>query len=309
MPEPIVVFAYHNVGVRCLKALASRLEACDWQVALVVTHPDDPAENIWFGSVAATAAFYGWPVQTIADPAQHDDLLTRIAALAPRHIFSFYYRFMLPESILSQAVRGAFNMHGSLLPKYRGRAPVNWAVLRGETETGATLHRMTARADAGAIVARRAVPILPDDTAREVFDKVTLAAEQTLLDALPAIAADTVIDLPNDLAAGFYCGSRTREDGRIDFAQPARVIHNLIRAVAPPEYPGAFFEIDGETVVVEQARHWAAAPDAPAAPGPAIIHGRMALIGGDGAALEVLRTSYRNQSISGAQLAQRIRHA
>ena len=93
-------------------------------------------------------------------------------------------------------------MHGSLLPKYRGRAPVNWAVLHGERETGATLHYMAAKPDAGDIVAQTAVPILPDDTAREVFDKVTVAAEMTLDRVLPALVAGTAPRMPLDLAAG-----------------------------------------------------------------------------------------------------------
>ncbi len=99
---------------------------------------------------------------------------------------------MLPVALLALARHGAYNMHGSLLPKYRGRVPVNWAVLHGETETGATLHEMAAKPDAGAIIAQTAVPILPDDTAHEVFGKLTVAAEQTLWNALPAILAGQV---------------------------------------------------------------------------------------------------------------------
>ena len=108
-------------------------------------------------------------------------------------------------------------MHGSLLPKYRGRAPVNWAVLHGERETGATLHYMTGKPDAGDIVAQQAVPILPDDTAREVFDKVTVAAEIVLDRALPALIAGTAPRRPNRLAQGSYFGGRQPEDGAIDW--------------------------------------------------------------------------------------------
>ncbi len=129
-------------------------------------------------------------------------------------------------------------MHGSLLPRYRGRAPVNWAVLHGERETGATLHYMAAKPDAGDMVAQTAVPILPDDTARDVFDKVTVAAEMTLDRVLPALLAGTAPRIPLDLAAGSYFGGRTAADGRIDWAHAAQRIHDLVRAVAPP-YPGA----------------------------------------------------------------------
>jgi methionyl-tRNA formyltransferase len=133
-------------------------------------------------------------------------------------------------------------MHGSLLPKYRGRVPINWAVLHGETETGATLHRMVEKPDAGEIVAQQAVPILPDDTAKEVFDKVVVAAEICLTDVLPGLMRGSAPQLPMDLRAGSYFGGRKAEDGRIDWTQSAQQIHNLVRAVAPP-YPGAFFDL------------------------------------------------------------------
>jgi methionyl-tRNA formyltransferase len=229
-----VVFAYHNVGVRCLQVLLAR----GVDVALVVTHQDQPGETIWFDSVAALAARHGIPVIM---PQQPDgaDLASAVREAAPDFIFSFYYRYMLPAAVLELAPRGAFNMHGSLLPKYRGRVPVNWAVLNGETETGATLHEMAAKPDAGAIIGQTAVPILPDDTAVQVFEKVTVAAEQTLARVLPKLLDGNAPRLPNSLAAGSYYGARGPEDGRIDWRQPAQQVYNLVRAVAPP-YPGAF---------------------------------------------------------------------
>ncbi len=146
---------------------------------------------------------------------------------------------MLQPSLLWSPGRGAYNMHGSLLPKYRGRAPVNWAVIKGETETGATLHVMAEKPDAGAIVNQTAVPILPNDTAREVFDKVVVAAEITLSRCLPALLDERATLTPQDLSQGAYFGGRKAEDGRIDWALPAPDIHNLVRGVTRP-YPGAF---------------------------------------------------------------------
>lgn len=229
-----VVFAYHNVGVRCLKALLAQ----GIDVALVVTHEDNPNETIWFDSVARTAAEYDIPVIT-PEEANTPELLARLEAIRPDFLFSFYYRQMLKPVLLATATRGAYNMHGSLLPKYRGRVPINWAVLHGETETGATLHQMVEKPDAGEIVAQQAVPILPDDTAREVFDKVVLAAEMCLLGVLPRLTLGTAPHTPMDLKQGSYFGGRNAEDGRIDWTQSAQAIHNLVRAVAPP-YPGAF---------------------------------------------------------------------
>ena len=232
-----VVFAYHNVGVRCLKVLLAH----GIEVALVVTHRDNPNETIWFDSVAATAAQYDIPV-VIPDDPNTPEFFARVADIEPDFLFSFYYRLMLTPALLSTAAHGAYNMHGSLLPKYRGRVPVNWAVLHGERETGATLHRMVEKPDAGEIVAQQAVPILPDDTAREVFVKVTLAAEMALDHVLPALVRGTAPHHLPDLKSGSYFGGRKAEDGRIDWTLPGQAIHNLVRAVAPP-YPGAFCDL------------------------------------------------------------------
>jgi len=243
-----VVFAYHNVGVRCLKVLLAH----DIDVALVVTHTDSADETIWFDSVGRTAARYDLPVVTPADP-NAPALVERVASFAPDFIFSFYYRLLLGKPLLSLASRGALNMHGSLLPKYRGRAPVNWAILHGERETGATLHYMTEKPDNGDIVAQTAVPILPDDDAREVFDKVTVAAELTLDSALPALLAGNAPRLSQDASRASYYGGRRPADGIIDWSRDARAIHNLVRAVAPP-YPGAMTYVSGHPARILRTR-------------------------------------------------------
>lgn len=229
-----VVFAYHDVGVRCLRTLLAH----GVKVPLVVTHPDNPAESLWFESVARHAAWHGLPVLSV-ERADAPGLFEQVAAARADFLFSFYFRAMLGEPLLALAPRGAYNMHGSLLPRYRGRAPVNWAVLHGERETGATLHAMTVKPDAGAIIAQESVPILPDDTALEVFRKVTVAAERALDRCLPALLAGTASHVPQDPAAVSYFGRRTAGDGAIDWRRGAWAVHNLIRAVAPP-YPGAF---------------------------------------------------------------------
>lgn len=243
-----VVFAYHSVGVRSIKTLLAR----GVEVKLVVSHEDSANETIWFESVAALCAEYNIPRITPNDP-NTAEIIAQIAALKPDFLFSFYYRHMLSSEILSIAKRGAYNLHGSLLPKYRGRVPVNWAVLHGETETGATLHEMTIKPDAGAILAQTSVPILPDDTAFEVFGKLTVAAEQTLWKALPAIIEGNAPKIVNDVSQGSYFGGRKPEDGRIDWNQTAQQVYNLHRAVAPP-YPGAFTDVNGERFIIEKAR-------------------------------------------------------
>jgi methionyl-tRNA formyltransferase len=243
-----VVFAYHDVGARCLRVL----RAHGIVVPLVVTHEDDPAEAQWFERVADVAEDLALPWIAPAD-VNAPEVVRRIAALTPDFVFSFYCRQMLKAPLLALAGDGALNMHGSLLPKYRGRAPVNWAVLHGERHTGATLHYMADQPDAGDIVAQQAVPILPDDTARDVLDKVTVAAEICLDAVLPALVAGTAPRLPNEIGRGSYFGRRTPEDGRIDWRRSAEEIHDLVRAVAPP-YPGARTSIGADAARVLRTR-------------------------------------------------------
>jgi len=276
-----VVFAYHNVGVRCLKVLLAH----GVEVPLVVTHSDEPGEEIWFDSVAATAAEYDIP-SIRPDDCNAPDVVARIAALTPDLLFSFYYRRMLKAPLLALPPMGALNMHGSLLPLFRGRAPVNWAVLMGSRETGATLHYMTGKPDEGDIVAQTAVPILADDTAREVFDKVTVAAELTLDGALPALLAGVAKRKPQDPKRASYHGGRRPEDGIIDWSRDATAIHDLVRAVAPP-YPGAFTVVGGVPTRVLRTR--VADPDTPPTLTPTlgVQRGRLLAHCGGGGTLRV----------------------
>ena len=292
-----VVFAYHNIGVRCIKVLLAR----SVEISLVVTHRDDPAESIWFDSVADLCREQGIPCVMPDDP-NSPQLLDQVQAARPDFIFSFYYRHMLPPTLLRAAPRGAFNMHGSLLPKYRGRAPVNWAVLHGETETGTTLHAMAEKPDAGAIVAQTSVPILPDDTAYDVFGKLTVAAEQTLWRVLPALLIGQAPALPNDLSRGGYFGARKPEDGRIDWSQPAQTVYNLHRAVAPP-YPGAFTELTGRIYVLGKAR-LSARPMPDLAHGLAVVDNCIYGVCGDGRALLIHELLEDGKPVSPAQLRQ-----
>jgi methionyl-tRNA formyltransferase len=238
-PCRAVVFGNHDVGVRCLQVLL----AGGVDVPLVVTYPDDPREAETFGSLASTARDHGLNV-ALPQNANEAAFIEQIAALAPHFIFSFYYRQLLGLELLRSASRGALNMHGSMLPKYRGRAPVNWTVVRGETSTGATLHYMTEKADDGDIVDQQAVPILPDDTAFDVFRKVTVAAEIVLWRSLPGLIAGTALRKAQEVAAMTYFGRRRPEDGKIDWSADGKTIHNLVRGVAPP-YPGAYAVVRG----------------------------------------------------------------
>jgi methionyl-tRNA formyltransferase len=293
-----VVFAYHDVGVRCLSVLL----AYGVQVPLVVTHQDDPNERIWFGSVKQLAELHGIPVVTPEDP-NTDELAKRIEALKPDFLFSFYYRFMLGERLLDAPARGALNMHGSFLPKFRGRVPVNWAVIHGERQTGASLHYMEKKPDAGDLVDQQSVPILPDDTAGQVFGKVTVAAECVMDRTLPHLVLGTAGRRKLDLKAGSYYGRRRPEDGRIDWSKPAWSVHNLIRGVAPP-YPGAFSVSVGRPFKVLGSHY----PDQPAKHAKPTLYaeaGRCYADCGDRKRIEILQLEWDGRSMDAAEFVQR----
>jgi len=244
----IGVFAYSDTGHACLQTLfdAGR------DVVFVATHPDRPGEARWFPSVAELAKSRGVEpvvVEDASDPA----LAAAFARAAPELVFSFYFRALLPDAFLKSPRLGAFNIHGSLLPRYRGRAPVNWAVLKGETKTGATLHVMTSKADAGNVVDREPVEIGPDDPAIEVQRRVTAAAVRILERRLPELESGTAPSTPQDESLATRFGRRTAEDGRIDWSRTAKEVHDLVRAVTHP-YPGAFTDVFGGKTFVWKTR-------------------------------------------------------
>jgi methionyl-tRNA formyltransferase len=286
--------------VRCLKVLLAQ----GINVALVVTHTDNPNEPIWFDSVAATAVDYSIPMISPENPNIPEEL-RRIRELAPDFLFSFYYRQILTPELLAIASRGALNMHGSLLPKYRGRVPINWAIIRGETETGATLHYMEAKPDAGDIVAQTAVPILPDDTAREVLDKVTVAAEITLHQALPALIAGDAPRIAQNLRQGSYFSGRKPEDGRIDWTVSAVGVHNLVRAVAPP-YPGAFTTVDGQPARILRTRLIEASAIRIPEPFLELVGARLVARCAGGGALQVLALELAGEPATTVSLVERL---
>jgi methionyl-tRNA formyltransferase len=243
-----IVFAYSEVGVRCVRELLAQ----GVRIPLLFSHMDDPNENQWFGSVRQLAQDHGLNIVTPDSP-NTPQWIAAAAAEKPDFVFSFYYRYMLEPAWLKLPRLGALNIHGSLLPKYRGRAPVHWAIIHGESMTGASLHYMVEKPDAGALVDQEAVPILENDTALDVSIKVAAAAETLLRRSLPPLIAGTAAARPLDLKQGSYFGRRRPEDGRIDWRCGARAIHDLVRAVAPP-FPGAFTEVNGCRLGVLETR-------------------------------------------------------
>ena len=244
-----IVFAYHNMGVMGI----SKLLEAGFTIPLVFTHEDDADEHIWFGSVAERCRQAVIPCVAPENP-DTSSWIARIQEERPDIIFSFYYRKMLPREILAIPPLGAYNLHGSYLPAYRGRCPVNWVVIKGETLTGVTLHEMVAKPDAGPIVAQKKVEIAFDDTAQTLFDKLVQAASAMLDEVLPGIKAKHIPKFPQDLSRGSYYGGRKPDDGRINWQKSALELYNLIRGVTRP-YPGAFCFLGAEKLTV-----WGALP-------------------------------------------------
>ncbi|RON52409.1 bifunctional UDP-glucuronic acid oxidase/UDP-4-amino-4-deoxy-L-arabinose formyltransferase [Pseudomonas frederiksbergensis] len=244
MSKKAVVFAYHDIGCAGIDALLG----AGFEIAAVFTHADDPKENAFYGSVAQLCANQGIPVHAPED-ANHPLWVERIAKLNPDYIFSFYYRNLLSEPLLATASEGAFNLHGSLLPLYRGRAPANWVLVNGETETGVTLHRMVKRADAGAILAQHKVAIERSDTALTLHAKLRDAASSLLRDTLPALLQGKVSETPQDESKATVFGRRTPADGKLVWKKPAQELFNLVRAVTQP-YPGAFCDVGEHKLIV-----------------------------------------------------------
>ncbi|MEE4157352.1 bifunctional UDP-4-amino-4-deoxy-L-arabinose formyltransferase/UDP-glucuronic acid oxidase ArnA [Pseudomonas viridiflava] len=291
-----VVFAYHDIGCVGLQAL---LES-GYHIAAVFTHADDPSEKTFFGSVAQLCAQHDIPVHAPEDP-NHPLWIERVGKLDPDFIFSFYYRRLLSEPLLACASKGAFNLHGSLLPRYRGRAPANWVLVNGERETGVTLHQMFKRADAGPIMAQQRVPISALDTALTLHGKLRKAAANLLSDALPLLARGRLPGMPQDESQATCFGRRTPADGLIDWARPAAQLNNLIRAVTQP-YPGAFCPVGEHKLIVWSARVEEA--DHGLAPGTVIDCDPLRIACGEGAL--VIGAGQRGDDglyLSGVQLA------
>ncbi len=290
-----VVFAYHNIGCVGIRALLDR----GVEIQAVFTHEDDPNENTWFESVAELAAARDIPVYAPED-INHPLWVERIREMSPDVIFSFYYRNMVGKKILEIPPAGCLNLHGSLLPRYRGRCPVNWVLIHGETETGVTLHYMTPRPDAGDIVGQKPVPIDPEDTALSLHQKMAEASGELLNDLLPKLLENRAERIPQDPLAASYFGGRKPADGEIDWNQDAEAVRNLVRAVTRP-YPGAFSYLGNRKCIIWQVS--IAENSSNAVPGTIISTDPVTIACGSGAVVVRFGQSEAGVYVGGRQLA------
>jgi len=290
-----VVLAYHNIGCVGIRALLAQ----GFDIRAVFTHEDDLNENIWFESVAELAAVNDLPVYA-PDDINHSLWMERIREMGPDIIFSFYYRDMVDKKILEIPPAGCLNLHGSLLPRYRGRCPVNWVLINGEKETGVTLHYMTPRPDDGNIVGQKRVSIDDNDTALSLHKKLATAAGDLLDDLLPKIRENRAESIPQEKSLVSYFGGRKPEDGEIDWSRDAASVRNLVRAVTRP-YPGAFSYLGNRKCIFWQVRPDETSKDG--TPGTVLSTNPLTVACGDRAVEVQFGQTETGVYISGRQLA------
>jgi methionyl-tRNA formyltransferase len=227
------------------------------------------------------------------------EAVDELRSLSPDILFAVGWRWILPEEVLSIPARGCLGIHGSLLPRLRGFAPVNWALIRDERETGPTLFYFDRGTDTGDIVGQRPFPITDDDDAGTVRARLADAAVEVLAEHLPGLAAGTAPRRRQPESGATYGERRTPEDGAVDWAKAPREVFNWVRGLTRP-YPGAFASIGGRRVQV-----WKVRPVSGAGPGPGrvdAVETARVLVGAGSGAVEVLDASFAEGAASEAGL-------
>ncbi len=220
-------------------SLQALLDSPHFEIPGVVTQPDRPKGRdlkLQPSPVKRIAAGAGLPVWQPAR-ARHPDFLAQLAALRPDLLVVAAYGQILPQSMLDLPRFGAVNVHASLLPKYRGAAPIQWAILNGEAETGVTIMKMAAGLDTGDILSRRSIPILPEDNSATLHERLAVLGAELLVPTILEYTGGGITPRPQDESAASYARKITKEDGRLDWTQPARTLWNQVRAFTP--WPGA----------------------------------------------------------------------
>ncbi|AHV97152.1 methionyl-tRNA formyltransferase [Paenibacillus sabinae] len=259
----IVFMGTPAFAVPCLQMLVEE----GYEVVAVVTQPDRPQgrkKTLTPSPVKAAAEALGLPVLQ-PERMRRPEAVAELAAYEPELIVTAAYGQILPKAVLDLPAKGCVNVHGSLLPKYRGGAPIQRSIINGESVTGVTLMYMAEGLDTGDMIAKVEVPIENDDTSGTLFEKLSLAGRDLLKAQMPRLLAGPVPAETQDDSQATYAPNLTREDERIDWTAESRAIYNQIRGLVP--FSGAFTLWNGETFKV-----WAAAnPDNTALSGILIL--------------------------------------
>jgi methionyl-tRNA formyltransferase len=224
-------------------SLRALLASSQFDVAAAVTRPDRPQGRELKTRpplVKKIAAEAGIPLLQ-PERARDPEFISSVADLNPDIIVVAEYGELLPPSILALPKLGCVNVHASLLPKYRGAAPIQWAILNGEHETGVTIMKMSAGLDTGDILTQKATPIGLEETAAQLHDRLAILGAELLVSTLPDYSAGGILPTPQDNAAATHARKINREDGRIDWSQTAAALRNRIRAFTP--WPGAYVDL------------------------------------------------------------------
>ena len=287
----MVKIVFFGTPVFALPTL-ERLLGSPHRVVAVVTQPDRPrgrGRRVSPSPVKSLAAGHGIPVlepERLASEAVRQQVAAHEPDLA---VVAAYGRF-LPDALLETPRHGTINVHASLLPKYRGAAPIQRAILAGETTTGVTIIRLVREMDAGPMLAWRALPIGPDEKSTTVEQGLAELGAALLLEAVATIDAGTAIETPQDHAAATLAPRLIRDDGRIDWGRPARAIHDQVRGLHP--WPHAFTYLDGARYLIVGSRvpkACAGGADADPAPGTLVEASgdRLVAAAGGGSALAI----------------------
>jgi methionyl-tRNA formyltransferase len=242
----VVFLGNHTVGVRTLQAISRRAE-----VVGVVAHPPDPEDGVRYESVGSFAAQNGW--KWIRGKARTPEVYTFIAAAKPDLLWITDFRYLIPSEMIALAPLGAVNLHPSLLPRYRGRAPVNWAILNGERRLGLTAHFVDEGMDTGDIIDQISYEICDAQDVGDCLNILYPLYAGMTQKVLAYFESGRVPRVSQDHSCATSFPRRRPEDGVIDWTQTARSIFNLVRAVAFP-YPGAFTAMSGQRVTIWKAR-------------------------------------------------------
>ena len=239
-----------DIAAECLKALY----AAGHDICAVYTRRDKPVgrkQVLTAPPVKEVALAHGTPVfqpRTLRDGSEDEN----IRALAPELIVVVAYGCILPKSVLETPKYGCINLHVSLLPKYRGSAPVQWAVLNGDAETGVSIMQMDEGLDTGDVLCCEKIAIDPEETSGELFDRVTAVGARVLCEVVPAIAAGTLIAQPQDHANACLAPMLNKEMAEFRLTESAAHIHNWVRGMNP--WPVAWFAQDGKRIKVLESR-------------------------------------------------------
>ena len=237
-------------AVPTLEALAHR----GHQIALVVTQPDRPAgrgQKLTASAIKTKAIELGLPVYQ-PEKVRAPEALERLRQIAPEIIVVAGYGQIIPQTIIDLPRFGIVNVHSSLLPRYRGAAPINWVIANGETTTGVTTMCIEKRLDAGDMLLRLETAIGPGETAPELAERLAPMGAELLIGTLDGLAAGTITPEKQNEAEATYAPILKREDGLIDWQRPAQEIFNRIRGFDP--WPGAYTGFRGKRLHVRRAR-------------------------------------------------------